>query len=139
MPVNPSNIRLPDLTRFAEALVALSLASIAVKLPFRIVTILMSAKRERPGSDPGPAGSVVKAVERASRRVPWRTLCFQQGLAVHWMLRLRGIPTILHYGIRTGEHALGAHVWVSLDGRIIIGEQEAANHACVATFPGAEQ
>jgi hypothetical protein len=29
-----------------------------------------------------------------------------------------------------------AHVWVSLDGRILIGEEEAERHASVATFPG---
>lgn len=135
----PNDARLHEFALFAEALLALSLASIVVKLPFRAVSRLMSTRRELHGSDRTMAAAAIRAVERASRRLPWRTVCFHQGLATHWMLRLRGIPSVLHYGIRTDEGALGAHVWVSLDGRILIGEREAETHACVATFPTTEQ
>lgn len=83
----------------------------------------------------GEVAEIVEAVERASRKIPWRTVCFHQGLATHWMLRARRIPSQLHYGIRTGEDRLAAHVWVSVDDAIVIGGEEAAQHACVATFP----
>ena len=135
MPAGRNAVSLRDIAHFAEAIPALVLATVAVKLPFRVLTRLMSTRRERPKSDRRQAVSIVKAVERASRRLPWRTVCFQQGLAAHWMLRLRGIPSILHYGIRTGDGAVSAHVWISLDGEILIGKEEAGRYSQVATFP----
>jgi hypothetical protein len=51
------------------------------------------------------------------------------------MLRRRGMPTLLHYGVGRAEKKLSAHVWVSLGGEILAGEEEAARHACLVTFP----
>jgi hypothetical protein len=123
-----------ELALFAEALLMLSLASLAIRLPFRWLTRLMSMGRADGSCDKSLSCDIVKAVGRAGRRLPWRTVCFQQGLATHWMHRRRGAPSILHYGARTGQE-LAAHVWVSVDGDIVIGEAEAASHACIATFP----
>ena len=77
----------------------------------------------------------MQAVDRAARRMPWRLVCIHKGLAAHWMLRRRGLLSRLHYGIAAGENQLTAHVWVSLDDEILIGGEEAASHALVATFP----
>ena len=88
---------------------------------------------------PGDAAAVRDAcwaVEAAARRVPWRTVCFQKGLALHWMLRRRGVDARLHYGIghdETGE--LEAHVWVAAGGTVLIGGLEAPRFNLVATFP----
>ena len=118
---------------FAEAAATLTLASIAVRSwPFR--WIVRSARLGGgSGGDPDPE-AVGRAVRRASRRMPWRTVCFQEGLAAHWMLRRRGAPSRLHYGLRSKER-LSAHVWVTLDGHPVIGEEYADPHACVAAFP----
>lgn len=127
--------------RLAEAFAALSFASAAVSaLPFRRVTRLASRSRrlrtEDPAKETQTAAAVRRAVEAWARRVPWKAVCFQIGLAVHLMLRRRGIPSILHYGVgRKEEDDLAAHVWVTLRGEIVVGEYEAANFACVATFP----
>lgn len=80
---------------------------------------------------------IAQAVERASRRLPVRTVCFHEGLAAQWMLRRRGAHSFLHYGIKQANDRLSAHVWVTLNGRIIVGEAASADHACVATFPPA--
>jgi hypothetical protein len=128
-----------DYARFVEASAMLALAAVVISLlPFKLLVRTLGwgsarpAKHERQGLW---AAQLALAVERASRRVPWRTVCFHRGLATHWMLRRRGLESILHYGIGQGEGRLGAHVWVSLDGRILIGADEAASHACVASFP----
>ncbi len=72
------------------------------------------------------------------RLVPWRAVCFQQGLAVHSMLRRRGIGSILHYGIRRApEGGMGAHVWVCVNGQPVIGGEEAPGFSCLATYPAA--
>ena len=43
------------------------------------------------------------AIVTAARRVPWRALCIQQGLAARFMLRRRGIPSVLYYGAALRE------------------------------------
>jgi len=130
-----------DYARFAEASAMLALAAVLIPLlPFKLLVRTLAwggadpAKHERPQP---LAARLTLAVERASRRMPWRTVCFHRGLATHWMLRRRGLESILHYGVGHGEGRLGAHVWVSLDGHILIGADEAASHACVASFPAA--
>ena len=120
-----------------EALAALALASLAIALlPFRAVAAAASRGRARGEADAETVDAVRRAVEAWARRVPWRAVCFQRGLAVHWMLRRRGIGSLLHYGVRQGEdRKLAAHVWVSAGGRDAIGGKEAAGYACLATFP----
>jgi hypothetical protein len=79
----------------------------------------------------------VWAVEAASRRLPWRTMCIEQGIAVQRLLRGSGVDAVLHYGGRrhasSGE--MEAHGWVSVAGRTIIGGEEAAGFAEVMSFP----
>lgn len=130
-----SEIGPDDVLRFAEAVLMLSVASLVIKLPFRWIVRLLSGHGASRVVDLARAEAVIVAVRRAARRVPWRTVCFDQGLAGHWMLRLRGIPSHLEYGIRTDGDDVSAHVWVSLDGCILIGEEEAKRFALVATFP----
>jgi hypothetical protein len=134
-------LRPGDVALLVEALVMLAAASAAVRLlPFRRVTRLASAPRSgaTPGGGDAPRTSrqVGRAVQAWARRVPWRAVCFQIGLATHWMLRRRGLDSVLHYGVgRDGDDALAAHVWVTLDGRVVVGEHEAAQFACLARFP----
>ena len=80
---------------------------------------------------------VVWAVRAAAQRVPFRAMCIEQGLAAQRMLRRSGIDARLHYGARqgTGEGNLSAHVWVSVDGEIVLGGDEASQFAEVAAFP----
>ncbi|HEX8626492.1 MAG TPA: lasso peptide biosynthesis B2 protein [Allosphingosinicella sp.] len=129
--------RLADAPLLAEALAALTLASLAIALlPFRRVAATASAPARGPvRTDPESVRRARSAVTGWSRRVPWRTVCFQKGLAVHWMLRRRGIPSVLLYGVRREGDGLAAHVWVDVDGETVIGGEEAAGFACLARFP----
>jgi len=131
-----ANVRL-----LAEALPALAVASAAIRLvPFK----RLAARASRPG----PRGAVPEeawlrklawSVDAWGSRVPWRALCFEKGLAVHRMLRRRGVPSVLHYGVaRDSAGGLAAHVWVTVAGRPVIGGEEAPRFACVARFPGSE-
>ena len=119
-----------------RAVVTLTLASAAVSvLPFRnaIRFGLVGLAPRRLAS----ATDIVWAVEAAARRLPWRTVCLQKGLAAQHMLRAAGIDASLHYGARhqTGTSDLEAHVWVSVDGKPVIGGEEALAFAEVAKFP----
>lgn len=121
----------------AEALAALALASMAIALlPFRRVAAAASAPARGPARvDPQTVRRARSAVTGWSRRVPWRAVCFQKGLALHWMLRRRGIPSVLLYGARRDGDGLAAHVWVDVEGETVIGGDESPNFACLARFP----
>jgi hypothetical protein len=75
------------------------------------------------------------AVEATARRLPWKTVCFQKGLALHWMLQRREVPSRLHYGVSQAEEQLRAHVWVSHGDEIIIGGEVAGEFTCLITYP----
>ncbi|HYE27119.1 MAG TPA: lasso peptide biosynthesis B2 protein [Allosphingosinicella sp.] len=126
-----------DWLLFAEALATLAVASAAIALlSFRRVAAAASAPaRDGARSDAQTVRRVRGAVQGWARRVPWRTVCFQRGLALHWMLRRRGVRSVLLYGARRDGDGLAAHVWVEVDGETVIGGEEAPNFACLARFP----
>lgn len=117
------------------ATLALGAMSAALRLlPFRTAIRLGSvALGTGPAGDPG---DLVWAVRAAAPRVPWRAKCIEQGLALQWLLRRRGVPARLHYGVGRGDaEALTAHVWVSLDDEVILGGEELARFGEVAVYP----
>lgn len=118
----------------------LARASMMIRtLPFRRVIATAELPAQAVVSPPDLPQRLVRAVEAGARYLPWRIVCFQKGLALHWMLRRAGFPSLLHYGVgQNGERGLTAHVWVSLNGRVLVGAEEAAAHACLATYPAAE-
>lgn len=139
MPISTRHRRpASDYARLGEAAVALTISKLAIKLlPFRFVANSADWRSPvMPGPEPlQEADQLVAAAERVARRLPWHCVCFDKGLAVHWMLRRRRLPSQLHYGIGSNDDRLTAHVWVSLNGQILIGEADARQHALVATFP----
>lgn len=131
-----------DAPLLVEALATLALASVAIRLlPFRRVAGLAGSKQGQTADD---VAKVRQAIDAWARRVPWKTVCFQRGLALHMMARRRGIASVLHYGVAQlpakgplPDKALAAHVWVEVDGRTVIGGEEAPRFARLASFPAA--
>jgi len=123
----------------AEATVALAAAAAAIAfLPFRRAVRLGS--RPMPTTEDRVSDEKVEEicwmVKAMATRVPWRAMCFERGLAVQWMLRRRGYDAQLVYGARlAGETDLDAHVWVTLDDRILIGGEQAAEYQRLAVHP----
>src|SRR5439155_345894 len=76
------------------------------------------------------------AVQAAAQRVPWRALCFEQGLAAQQMLRRRGVRSVLYYGAaHDSQEELAAHVWVRAGNMDVVGCEIASRFALLATFP----
>ena len=118
-----------------EAALALAAATAAIQfLPFRRAFQLGA----RPlGTSQSPnIREMVWAIEAAAAHLPWKTMCFQKGLALQVLLRRRGIEAKLHYGVGYDpERALRAHVWVSAEGNIVIGGEEAPKFRLLASMP----
>ncbi len=125
----------------AEALLALAAAAAAIRfLPFRRA-VRMGSNALAPTAA-GARDAILResrwSVEAAATVAPWRTVCFQKGLALQWMLRRRGIEAVLHYGIRKqGPGEIEAHVWIAAEDRIVIGEEAATGFKSVTSFPSA--
>jgi Transglutaminase-like superfamily len=124
-----------------EAILCLAIAGFAIAvLPFRHVGLLGARPIRRSNLPRHVRLNRVRrirwAIIAAAARVPWRTLCFQQGLAAQLMLRRRGIPSVLYYGAAQDDrNGLHAHVWVR-DGDVdVIGGETAHRFATLATFP----
>lgn len=125
----------------AEALLQVTLASAVIATrPFCTSVAFGSRPLGRAGRRRAETAETIAlvrwSVEAAASRVPWRALCFQKGLALQRMLRRRGIPAHLHYGIgKIDDGAIEAHVWVAAENAIAIGGEAAAGFATVAIFP----
>ena len=134
-----------DRVLLAEAACALTAASIAIRMmPFRkVVDAAGTGGPVRPENGAGTSAEISRvrwAIEAWARRLPWRVVCFQKGLALHKLLQRRGIASLLHYGVaQDAERGLTAHVWVTYGGKPIIGGDVAADYACLATYPTAAQ
>jgi hypothetical protein len=75
------------------------------------------------------------AVLTCARRLPWRVVCFQQGLAAHFMLRRRSIPSTMFYGAALeNSDQLKAHAWVRADDIDVVGCEIANRYTVVMTF-----
>lgn len=124
-----------DIMLFAEAWLSLGVAAIDLKLrPFERVM------RCKPAPESGGAGNLdvgrlVWAVTAARRRSWLRAKCIESALALRAMLRRRHLASTLHYGVRNapGED-LQAHVWLSVGGQIVIGDETAALFTEVVAF-----
>lgn len=121
----------------ARAAWAVSIASVAVAVaPFRRAVLFGSVPiRRTPGQD--SLANILWAVGAASRRLPLRTKCIEQGIAVQRLLRQSGIDARLHYGARRDpvEQQLQTHVWVTVNGQAVIGGESAGDYAEIASYP----
>lgn len=65
---------------------------------------------------------VVRSVRSCSRFVPYAT-CLTQALATRVLLRMDGQPSDLKIGVEKDQNEkFGAHAWIEIDGRIVIGK-----------------
>jgi hypothetical protein len=124
-----------------EGTLWLAVAGLAIAaLPFRLVGRLAAAPIRRleplPQERRREAKRISWAIAVAAPRVPWRTVCFQKGLAAQFMLRRRGVPSVLYYGAAMDSRGeLSAHVWIR-DGDVdVIGGEMASRYALLAMFP----
>ena len=135
----------PDRLMVVEATLTLIYCSVAIAiLPFRYVARLStrSARGEPPEAE--ARLQIVKrvrwAVTACSKRMPFRSLCFEEGLTAHLMLRRRGIPTVLYFGVARNEtEGLQAHVWVRDGTKDVVGCENADRFTVLKTFPQLDQ
>jgi len=96
------------------------------------------AHEARAVSAPGKtklAEDVSWAVTRAARYVPFNAVCLPQAMAAQFMLRRRGVKSVMHFGAAKGqEKPLDAHAWLDAAGVQVTGYPVAEGFAEIACF-----
>lgn len=111
----------------AEAFAALLAAKLALRLvPARWIFRWLERPLRTQVSREGVAEEIRWSVLSAARYGPVNFVCFPQALAAHAMLRRRGVPSTLHYGVRrSADRRLRAHTWLEVKGRMLLGGESA--------------
>lgn len=119
------------------AALLLGYVNLALKLlPFSKAISLGSRRiRHRTTPDPRLVTEWADGVKRASRAVPWRSVCIHEGLVLQRLLRGCGIAAILCYGTTKEDGELKSHVWVKVGDEIVIGGDEAGRFQLLAVYP----
>lgn len=94
-------------------------------LPYRVVVRLFEPSSKWAAADrkvvPREANALVRTVAWAGRNLLADRPCLTQAIACRWLLARRGYDSTLRIGVRRDEDGIGAHAWLEIDGRIIIG------------------
>ncbi|WP_265569356.1 lasso peptide biosynthesis B2 protein [Sphingomicrobium nitratireducens] len=123
----------------AETFGDLVAASLALRLrSFEAIVSGRDAPANLPQVAPHDAVMLERALKAWNRRLPWRTLCFEQGLAAERWLRRRGLASRLHYGAAGRGEGPVAHVWVTSGTVPVVGCEQAGEFVELAQFPHAE-
>ncbi|MGA2047181.1 MAG: lasso peptide biosynthesis B2 protein [Terracidiphilus sp.] len=143
--------RRKDLLLAVNAMGWLLLAWLAIDLlPFKLYRNMMRHVARKPEMGLAPAAEFTKrvawAVRAAARRVPWRAVCFHQGIAAQQMLCRAGVPAELHYGVaktangvaKMANRGFEAHVWVTSYGKMVVGGETRDRFTVLGIFAGGD-
>ncbi|HYE48191.1 MAG TPA: lasso peptide biosynthesis B2 protein [Azospirillaceae bacterium] len=125
----------------AAAVLALVRLLVAV-LPFARVMRLLGLRLADGGAagtaagaaDGAAARAVSDAVARASRNLPLRAVCLHQAAAAAVMLRRRGLPAEVRFGVARRAGTVEAHAWSLSGGVPVTGAAESRDFAPIAVF-----
>ena len=111
-----------------EAAVLLSIVRLGiVSLQFSVLRSLLDRllrvdPRRRSGTPSPSVERCAWAVAAVSRRLPFRSTCLVESLAVDAMMRRRGYATEIRFGVRPPKDGvLAGHAWVECDGAVVFG------------------
>jgi hypothetical protein len=127
----------PPPALLAEAGVNILAASLAIRLvPFRTLAERLSrGGKGQAGVDAETVYWLQRALLAWAKRLPWRVMCFEQGLAAFALLRRRGLAATMHYGAATIGDELKAHVWVTSGKTEVVGCENKEDFGLLARFP----
>jgi hypothetical protein len=95
----------------------------------------VTAAETAPSSSADPRLSqVVNAIRYMAHRLPFPCVCLHKGIAADRMLRRRGMPSCMHYGMNRGQQGWQSHIWVTSAGHPVVGVAEAVPFTEVVRF-----
>jgi hypothetical protein len=136
--------RRADLPLLLEAALWLGVAGLSLRFaPFRHIAPRLRPQVRPPASPAPDKEAPDKELERiawavllAARHVPWRAVCFHEGIAAQRLLARRGVASELLYGVKreTQGGKVSAHVWVRARGVDVVGGPAAQGYTVLTSF-----
>lgn len=123
-----------------EAAVLLVAARIAVAaVPFPLLKRVLGAPQHAPGApDPvADVGPACRAVVRAAERLPFATACLPRAIAGQLMLRRRGLPASVVFGLARRDGEWLNHAWLEHAGQPVLGADDAVVYTRTISYRGA--
>ena len=124
-----------------EAVALLAFFRIALHLvPFRrLATLMGRPMAESPATTSAPerdqARRVGGAIMRCASHLGWARNCLAQALAGQLMLRRRGVPSTVYFGVALeGETELSAHAWLRCGEQIVTGRAGMERYKVISCF-----
>jgi len=112
-----------------------------LRVPFKQIAPRLGKqlkKEEIPNLDTPPiklANQVGWAVDIMSRRTPWESACLAQAMAGKFMLRRRGLSSLLYLGTKKDEFGeFIAHAWLQNGNKILLGGGGAETFVVLSAF-----
>lgn len=113
-----------------QPLLSLSLRLLGYRRTRAMVEAL-SQRPAMPAANPEQLAAAQRLAELANiagRRGPVATTCLRQALAVHWLLRRRGLQPELRFGVDRIGATPDMHAWVELEG-VPLAQPQLRHHA----------
>ena len=128
----------------AEAVLCLAVARASVlSVPFRHISRRLGThgRESSAAAHAAPTlavvGDIVWSLQAASRRLPWRCACLEQGIAGKMMLRRRRIASTLYLGVARADddvREVTAHAWLRSGPLLITGAAGHDRYTVVSSF-----
>lgn len=136
------HLKLSDVSLFIQCVYFLSLSKLKIKrTSFKEVAPTLGnlnkdIRNELSNSEYEIAEKIRLATMRASRVVPFRSVCMDQAMTGVVLLKKHRIPCTLFLGVRKKETGKGldAHAWVVCGNKIILGGQKSKFYTVTARF-----
>ena len=82
----------------------------------------------------GEAIQLSQVVRSVSKKVPFRTKCFEQALSLQILLKRKNISSDIVFGLHTKEDKLAAHAWCICQGITLSGEKGKEQFKIIKSF-----
>jgi hypothetical protein len=124
---------------FCEAYIYMGVARFRVLTrPFKRIAIglgTMGEPETLPAADPALVRKVAWAIRTAAKFTPWKSKCLAQGLAAWRMLKRRGQPVTLYFGVAKNEtDQMIAHAWLRSGNFFVCGGDGSKRYTVTGVF-----
>jgi hypothetical protein len=124
-----------------ETVLALGIAwALVFVVPFRWTArwfggaVAPSSRAMLPAKRIANARYVAKRLQRVAAHMPWRTTCLVRALAGSLLLRRRGTPATIRFGVNRADGGFSAHAWLVVGDTIVLGADNAPGFRPLADF-----
>lgn len=123
--------------QIAETTLALIVAwCLVFALPFRVAVTLLSRGQDAPfdAAHVTAGNGLGRRIRRLAPRMPFKTTCLVRAMAGWLMLRRRGMPGKVRFGVRMENGELKAHAWLIVHETTVLGGEEAEGYTPIGDF-----